>query len=149
MLDKWGPTEAADPIVTRHNPTNGLLEVLLVQRKDTGEWALPGGKVDEGEEPRKAAARELREESQMCGAEEDFSTARIVYAGYVDDSRNTDHAWMETTALHIHLNERQARTVTIEAGSDADAAQWVSVEEGLYPKLFASHGQYLRLAVES
>ena len=25
-----------------------------------------------------------------------------VYSGYVDDIRNTDHAWMETVAMNFH-----------------------------------------------
>lgn len=147
MLDKWGPTAAADPILTRNNPDTGVMEVLLIQRGDTGEWALPGGKVEENEEAWRAAGRELIEEAGVQGVELDFSTARTVYEGYVDDSRNTDNAWLKTTALHLHLDERQAEVVTIDAGSDADAAQWVAVHDGLYPKLFASHGKYLRLAV--
>ena len=26
----------------------------------------------------------------------------MVHYGYVDDPRNTDNAWMETKALHVH-----------------------------------------------
>ncbi|HSX28006.1 MAG TPA: hypothetical protein VLF60_00985 [Candidatus Saccharimonadales bacterium] len=33
MLDKWGPTQAADPIVTRNNPETGELETLLIKRE--------------------------------------------------------------------------------------------------------------------
>ena len=31
-----------------------------------------------------------------------LSGAAIIYAGCVDDPRNTDNAWIETTAVHIH-----------------------------------------------
>ena len=49
-LGKWGPNQAADPIVTRWNPEDSTeLQVVVVKRKDTGEWALPGGMVDDGE----------------------------------------------------------------------------------------------------
>ena len=27
---------------------------------------------------------------------------QVVYRGYVDDPRNTDNAWLETTAFHFH-----------------------------------------------
>lgn len=148
ILNKWGATQAADPVVTRINPETGTLEALLIQRGDTGEWALPGGKVDTGELPWQAAGRELSEEASARNVTLDFSQAHTVYAGYVDDSRNTDNAWMETTALHLHLTPEQSRTVVIEAGSDAAAASWVPVQEELYDSLFASHGSYLRLAVE-
>jgi ADP-ribose pyrophosphatase len=50
MLGKWGPNQAADPIVTRDDPASGKLQVVAIQREDTGTWALPGGMVDNGEE---------------------------------------------------------------------------------------------------
>ena len=34
-----------------------------------------------------------------------FSSGSVVYRGYVDDPRNTDNAWMETTATHCHCDE--------------------------------------------
>lgn len=40
-----GPNYTADAVVI--NPASKRL--LLIQRKDTGQWALPGGFVDEGE----------------------------------------------------------------------------------------------------
>ena len=49
LLGKWGPNHAADPIVTRFNPNGGKLQFVAIKRKDTGEWALPGGMQDPGE----------------------------------------------------------------------------------------------------
>ncbi|MGF7229359.1 MAG: NUDIX domain-containing protein [Candidatus Saccharibacteria bacterium] len=101
MLDKWGPTPAADLVLLRTNPDTGELETLLINRGDTGELAFPGGKVDEGEDPRQTAVREIIEETGLKSERPlDFSGAVIVYQGYVDDSRNTDNAWMETTVLY-------------------------------------------------
>jgi ADP-ribose pyrophosphatase len=148
ILDRLGPTLAADLILTRDNPNTQEKEVLLIQRKDTGEWAIPGGKIDPGENPRQAASREVVEEAGVQNVHLDLSTAQIVYAGYADDSRNTDNAWMETTVIRHHLNDEEARIVTIEADTDAIAAQWVVNSEELYANLFGSHGQYLRLANE-
>ena len=49
-LGKWGPNQAANPIVTRWNPeAPHELQVIAIKRKDTGDWALPGGMVDDGE----------------------------------------------------------------------------------------------------
>ncbi|MEU7767433.1 NUDIX domain-containing protein [Nocardia sp. NPDC049190] len=146
MLDKWGATQAADPIITRFDERGGL-EVLLIQRKDTGEWAIPGGKVDAGELPWQSAVRELGEEAGVEGVQIDASRVRNVYQGYVDDTRNTDNAWMETTAFHYHLNPSEATEIRIQAGSDAAQARWVKVDDQLYSNLFASHGEYVRSAV--
>ena len=29
-------------------------------------------------------------------------SASVIYRGYVDDPRNTDNAWVETTCYHFH-----------------------------------------------
>ena len=49
LLGKWGPNHAADPIVTRFHPQTGQLQMVAIKRKDTGDWAIPGGMVDAGE----------------------------------------------------------------------------------------------------
>lgn len=38
-------------------------QIVLVQRRDTGQWGLPGGLVDWGEDVATAAKRELAEEA--------------------------------------------------------------------------------------
>ena len=39
--------------------------IVLIQRRDTGEWGLPGGLIDWGETLECAAARELKEETGL------------------------------------------------------------------------------------
>jgi ADP-ribose pyrophosphatase YjhB (NUDIX family) len=43
--------------------TNKAGDVLLIQRSDNGNWAIPGGAIDLGESLTQAAVRETREES--------------------------------------------------------------------------------------
>lgn len=120
-LYKWGPNDAADPLVSRVSTASTstsspdlepVLEIVVIRRGDTGAWALPGGMVDPGEAPRHTARREFGEEAmahtdpamrQRCErildrvfGEGDGTTAAAeiqrVYAGYIDDPRNTDNA---------------------------------------------------------
>ena len=63
LLGKWGPNHAADPIVTRFHPQNGQLQMVAIKRKDTGDWAIPGGMVDEGEMVSVTLRREFTEEA--------------------------------------------------------------------------------------
>ncbi|MGC8778516.1 MAG: NUDIX hydrolase [Candidatus Caldatribacteriaceae bacterium] len=48
-------------VVLRKN--NGVIEVLLVQKRDSGVWTLPKGHLDQGETEVEAALREVREET--------------------------------------------------------------------------------------
>jgi ADP-ribose pyrophosphatase YjhB (NUDIX family) len=42
---------------------NGADEILMIQRSDNDNWAVPGGAIDLGESVAQAAVRETREES--------------------------------------------------------------------------------------
>src|SRR5262249_17973682 len=42
---------------------NNKGEILLIQRSDNGNWALPGGAIDLGESLTQAAIREVQEET--------------------------------------------------------------------------------------
>lgn len=46
---------------------NARQEILLIQRKDNGRWAMPGGIVEIGESLAEAALRELWEEAGLRG----------------------------------------------------------------------------------
>ena len=111
LLGQWGPNHAADPIVTRIHPGSGRLQMVAIQRKDTKEWAIPGGMVDAGETVSQTVKREFMEEATNVSpdlqkknkalVDDLFNQEKIVYRGYVDDPRNTDYAWMETTVLPL------------------------------------------------
>ncbi|OGU06536.1 MAG: NUDIX hydrolase [Geobacteraceae bacterium GWC2_58_44] len=136
LLGKWGPNYAADPIITCINRRDRGVELLAVQRSDNGQWAIPGGMVDRGEEISATLTRELMEET---GVTLDMSRGCLIYQGYVDDPRNTDHAWMETTAKHLHLEPETARRLDLVAGSDARAVRWLALTPEGIGKLYASH----------
>ncbi len=146
LLGKWGRNRAGDPLLTRVHPETGRLQLLVIQRKDSGEMALPGGMVDEGEDIASTVARELHEET---GATVDFKQATVIYTGVVDDPRNTDNAWMETTVLHKHLSSEEQSTMKLQAGDDATDVAWVDLDKKLLSSMYASHGQYVRLALQN
>jgi mutator protein MutT len=74
-----------------HNTWNRAAAVLLTRRaanlrQHAGQWALPGGRMDEGESPETAALRELHEEvglalqpAAILGRLDDYATR----SGYV------------------------------------------------------------------
>ena len=73
---RWGPSHAADPILTRWkkdskgnevtHPVSGrnILQFVAIKRKDCGEWAIPGGMVDQGEKFSATPKREFGEEAR-------------------------------------------------------------------------------------
>lgn len=143
LLGAWGANQAGDPILTKVNPNSGKLELLVIQRKDSGQWALPGGMVDAGENIFKTIARELEEETTV---KLDFSDAKHVYQGYVDDRRNTDNAWMETTVKHKHLTGKLAAQVNPHVGDEADA-RFIPLTKADVDSLYASHGTFVKQAL--
>ena len=150
LLGKWGPNHAADPIVTRWHPRHyGVLQMVAIKRRDTGDWAIPGGMVDPGEHVSMTVRREFTEEAGNFPepararrfealTDELFANGRVVFQGYVDDPRNTDHAWMETVAFHFHCNEELATMLPLKAGDDAGQASHL-VSNRLSSSLTASH----------
>jgi ADP-ribose pyrophosphatase len=144
LLGAWGANFAADPIVTRINPKTQLLEMTAIQRRDTLEMAIPGGMVDHGEAISQTLSREFQEEAGACL---DMSEAKLIFRGYVDDPRSTDHAWIETTAMHLHLSPQLANTIELQAGDDARAVTWLKISKENLGKLYANHRDFVIMAL--
>ena len=143
-LGKWGANFAGDPIVTRIDPESHLLQIALIEREDCGERALPGGMAEKGENPQETLAREMREETTALLS---FFNSPIVYQGYVDDRRNTDNAWIETTAAHLHLSALQGDNLKLQGRDDAKTAEWYTLTPDLLVTLYASHAELVRIAL--
>ena len=146
---------AADPIVTREKPAEPWkLQMVAIKRRDTGDWAIPGGMVDPHELVSVTLKREFTEEAcaqptvekklkmeqllqQLFAAD----NGHVIYSGYVDDPRNTDNAWMETVAMHFHCPPALGKLLLLHAGDDAAEVQWLDIDEANehYRNLYASH----------
>ena len=88
--------------------------ILLVRRANEpfrGLWTLPGGFVDAGEDPARAAERECLEETGLTVRAE---RVRDVLAGQ-EHPRGADF---------IIVYEAHARSGELHAADDADAADW-------------------------
>lgn len=127
------------------------LEMIVIQRKDTKEWAIPGGMVEAGQTVSQTLRNEINQEA--CNNMEpdkaskeidnilDKNKGKIIYRGYVDDPRNTDTRWMETTAVNYHCTGKLANAIKLEAGDDAQKVKWLAMTdyESDYKNLYASH----------
>ena len=167
VLGLWGPNHAADPVVTRWkrnadrslyiDPETGkkVLEGVLIQRPN-GEWAIPGGMCESGDCVNKTMRKEFEEEA--CGFIEATSEEKLrisestnslfskggvlIYEGPVNDPRNTNNAWMETTVRNFHDDDdTSVGRFVLKAGDDAKAVRWQVLSRGM--KLFASHAVFI------
>ncbi len=165
MLGLWGPNRAIDQIVTRYKlNSNGLqleregrpvLEFVAIRRLDN-TWALPGAfKQDDGVLPilRKAFGlhpdavalhEELKEVERVLKEQ-----CETLFTGYMDDTRNTDNAWVETECQHVHDDSgilgRHKFNSNIVSGVQEVA--WIVAHEDL--ELFADHRSLLQYVVQT
>ncbi len=150
-LGHFGPNHAADPIVVREG-LNGENQILLIVRggeSGTDQYALPGGMVEKGDSVTATLKKELGEEAAVSL---NFENSRVIYEGVVDDPRNTDNAWMETSGRMVTLTKQEGEKIIPKGGDDAQHAEWVNVSD--YKKLkadgviYASHSKMIDKALD-
>lgn len=141
---RWGPNHTADSIVVQAG------HVALIDRKDTGQPALPGGfrNMDDKadlEDSLPAAVRELEEETGFDLS--DRASAKVIHHGPVADIRMTANAWPETTAIVFDLGDSSSLPL-LDGDDDADHAYWKPLEEARRVQLYGSHNLLLEKAIQ-
>lgn len=144
----WGVNQTADPIIIRTDTEEP--QVLLIQRNDTGQWALPGGFLDPEEQSETAAFREAWEETGVNW--EDFNpSVSPVYSGPMADLRLTANAWPETTAYRLLLDPARTYGHSTESfrgnPEEVKAAAWMTKSQATQG-LFGSHKLLVELAFQ-
>jgi 8-oxo-dGTP diphosphatase len=113
-------------------------ELLLIQRKNEpfkGQWALPGGFVDENEDLAAAAARELEEETGL-------KVQQLVQLGafgkpYRDPRHHT------VSVAYTGFAPENAEAV---GADDAAEAKWFPIKN--LPELAFDHADIIKQAIE-
>ncbi len=93
-------------------------EVLLVRRTmrpEIGRWSLPAGYLDQGEDPKVTAVREVREETGLC----------VTIDGLLDVYHNPPE--QEGASIFI-LYRGHVIGGSLMAGDDADAAAFFNLD---------------------
>ncbi|PJI86382.1 bifunctional NMN adenylyltransferase/nudix hydrolase [Yoonia maricola] len=136
------PVNTADAIVVQSG------HVLMVQRKmqpGKGQWALPGGHIDRGEQAVDAAIRELYEEAGLDmpkGAMRGRLRERRVF----DHPERSEKGWVRTEAFVFELQDRP-KLEKVKSGSDAAQARWVPITEITPDNIFEDHFDIIQALV--
>ncbi|XP_067459474.1 transient receptor potential cation channel subfamily M member 2-like isoform X1 [Thunnus thynnus] len=103
-LSRLGPNLHVDLVLTRwRDSERSVLEFLAVGDDHQQTLALPGGPVESAHHLPVTLERTMGKKLYEK-LNEKVSEGTKVFEGYVDDSRNTDNAWVETTVLNLHLD---------------------------------------------
>lgn len=131
-LDHPGPELCAP---AKNGRDKGLRVLLIKRRRDpfTGAWALPGGYLDENEDPAAGAGRELWEETGLEGL-------ALRELGFFGRPGRDPRGWTITLAFWALAGEGEVR-----AGDDAAEAAWFPADA--LPPLAFDHGEIIARAV--
>ncbi|XP_058248309.1 transient receptor potential cation channel subfamily M member 2 [Hemibagrus wyckioides] len=123
-LKSLGPNDSIDAVITRKK---GLqLEFLAMWDETAGQWTLPRGPVEPGKLlPERLETALGKDLSEKLKAKIKSGKHTEVYKGYVDDSRNTDNAWVESTVITVHLDD-DWRLMTSDGEDGADGGESLS-----------------------
>jgi 8-oxo-dGTP pyrophosphatase MutT (NUDIX family) len=106
---------------------------LLIHRR--GFWDLPKGKIDAGENPLQAAAREIEEETGIgdLQMETELSPTYHIY--------KINQNWVLKKTHWFLFDTDAAQPITLQKEEDIEDAQWMpasdirSIEDQIYPSL--------------
>lgn len=134
-LTYMSPTSGVDIAVFRND------RLLLIQRRDNGLWALPGGAVEVGETLAQAAAREFREETA--------SEVQLLSLLAVLDSR----VWHSNVRFHVYhhiflgkiADDETVKPNTQGEGPTAETLAADFFAEDALPELHAGHADWVPL----
>lgn len=141
IADYPRPSLTADIVVFGSGDENKSLYdyVLLVKRKNEpfkDQWAIPGGFVNLGESPLQAAARELKEETDLVVHPNNFYLSDV----YGDPDRDP-RGWVVSIAYFVFAGHI-SKNIPI-AGDDAQSASWVPLNMISLDALAFDHNKIL------
>ncbi|EOS30742.1 MAG: NUDIX hydrolase [Lachnospiraceae bacterium] len=112
----------AEELDYRRLPTK-TLRLLMIRRAEQpyqGEWALPGGFMQQGETIQETARRELKEET---GTDKAYLTLCDVFSDIGRDPRG----WILSQSFIAVLNDDDLANSHLEASGDAGEAGWFDI----------------------
>lgn len=125
-----------DTVIFKH--LQSRTEILLISRKNDpfrGKWALPGGFVDENEDLRAAAVRELNEETGLT------VEALVQFHAFGKPYRDP-----RSHTISVAYFGFASKDAVAEAADDAADAQWFPIDD--LPELAFDHKDIITMAIQ-
>lgn len=110
-------------VVYRRNPKTSALEILLI--KDAkNRWTIPKGHVEEGEEPKDTAEREIREETGLREMQVQSWLGKVSF-------RYRRNRTLVLMTMHIYLVEGIGDTERLHPEDWLSDIQWLPANEAI------------------
>jgi ADP-ribose pyrophosphatase len=139
QLGRWGPNLLLTAIVTRHG-SEGRPDILLGTRDGADSLELPQCFARNQEEC--AFARLIEKETGWLPD----GTGAVLSEGYEYDARRTDHAWVVTTAWHLHISADSSPAILHPIG-DFKSVSWFPLNADTVNRMPAAGARHARDAI--
>jgi 8-oxo-dGTP pyrophosphatase MutT (NUDIX family) len=99
--------------------------ILMGKRRDNQKWTLPGGHLDEGEDPHEGGKRELKEEAGI-------DAKKLKHLG--SEKLKTFTGKEKTIhAFQLEVKERPKTSMVLDPDQEVDRWQWIKHKNGKLP----------------
>ncbi|KAI0988321.1 hypothetical protein GJ496_004042 [Pomphorhynchus laevis] len=161
-LNHWGPNHTYHFLISRWKDAyHQKLEFVSVYSLSLRQWIIPETQASVTRcIPDIVKATFIKElmnhtkvlseqplKKQMLEKFLDDDNAEVIYVGYLDDTRNTDNAWLETTILSYHDNDnetmRHFRLHDYRPSPTSEDVCWISIDSDV--NMMPSHRDILLL----
>jgi ADP-ribose pyrophosphatase YjhB (NUDIX family) len=127
-------------IIFRRNKQNNQLEILLIQDAKN-RWTIPKGHVEEGEEPKDTAKREIQEETGL-------KEMRVMnWLGKVNFRYRRGHTLVLMT-MHIYLVQGQGNTNDLSGEDWLNDIKWLPAQEAMDKIAYEDIGKLILLGMK-
>lgn len=145
ILKKWGPNNLVHPIIIyKHLDNNDNFKILVHKNSNNHSenlYYLPSGEQYNENYYSKKLKKILGDNLENII---DQNNSQFIYSGYINDSKNTDHSWLETSVYLYVLNDKQFDVLSNFINSDLNTKLKIIEFNDQY-NLCQEHNEFLNM----